>query len=187
VPFPVAHSGQFVIAAVLTKLTPFFGSQGTIPSEIGQLEQLKILQVEDNYLVRNKKAINEWSEAVIDCCVFFAVLLFHENKNDSHHNVFRSNVSLLWIIFCATPQTGTMPSGICDLKEEDNGILALSADCDDAAWVNCTCCTCCVAPCPVVNIPLTRRVLQEEEEGIPMGKMDRLARKLFSFDDLILS
>ena len=110
-----------------------FCSLGTIPSEIGQLERLKILQIEDNYI------------------------------------------------------TGPMPEGICDLKDADNGLLALGADCEDSAWVNCTCCTCCAAPCPVVNIPLTRRFLLEEEEGIPMGKMDRLVRRLFSFDGLILS
>lgn len=112
----------------------------------------------------------------MSCC-------FTETKTTHTTMFFRFNVLLLWVI--PLPQTGPMPSGICDLKDADDGLLALGADCEDSAWVNCTCCTCCEAPCAVVNMPLTRRILQEEV--ITMGKMDRLARKLFSFDDLLLS
>jgi Leucine-rich repeat (LRR) protein len=44
----------------------------------------------------------------------------------------------------------SMPDEVCDLD-----LVALSADCGgDSYFMNCTCCTCCEPPCPIVNLPL---------------------------------
>jgi hypothetical protein len=44
----------------------------------------------------------------------------------------------------------SMPKEICDLN-----MLALSSDCGgDTILVDCNCCTCCEAPCPVENLPI---------------------------------
>lgn len=55
-----------------------------------------------------------------------------------------------------------IPQGLC---EKD--MLALSADCSGTdVTVDCTCCTCCEAPCPIVNLPTydNTRLLQVQEE-----------------------
>jgi len=55
-----------------------------------------------------------------------------------------------------------MPQGLC---EKD--MIALSADCGgEYDLVECSCCTCCESPCPVVNLPTydNTRLLQMHEE-----------------------
>jgi hypothetical protein len=57
---------------------------------------------------------------------------------------------------------GVMPVGLC--KKE---MAALSADCDEVdGTVVCECCTCCTAPCPVVNLPSydSNRLLQIQDD-----------------------
>lgn len=55
-----------------------------------------------------------------------------------------------------------MPQGLCDRE-----MIALSADCDATdVTVDCACCTCCQAPCPIVNLPTydSTRLLEVKEE-----------------------
>jgi Leucine-rich repeat (LRR) protein len=44
----------------------------------------------------------------------------------------------------------SMPKQVCDLE-----MVALSADCGgETIFVQCDCCTCCEAPCPITNLPI---------------------------------
>ena len=60
--------------------------------------------------------------------------------------------------------SGDMPNDICDLTEagDSSGLIALGADCEPPGEVQCTCCTCCAAPCDVVNIPSDQRFLYDK-------------------------
>ena len=42
-----------------------------------------------------------------------------------------------------------MPDEICD-----KDFFSVSADCNEEWGFTCDCCTCCVAPCPVANLPM---------------------------------
>jgi len=57
-----------------------------------------------------------------------------------------------------------MPIELCPTE---GGMLALSADCSESdPSVDCKCCTCCSAPCEVVNLPSddANRLLQIQDE-----------------------
>jgi hypothetical protein len=117
---------------------------GSIPTEIGGHTQLKSLSISNCALtgeipseiglLLNVKQIwfyGNWLEGEIPSEIgdLDKLKIFQVEDNDL---------------------TGDMPDEICALRNDTAGLLALGSDCGEG--VACDCCTCCEAPCEIIEI-----------------------------------
>ena len=109
------------------------GIIGTLPSELGNLAEMQQMWLSGNYIIGSVPS---------------------EIGSLKKLRIFQTEDNYI---------SGDMPSDVCDLFGADNltGLIALGADCEPPGEVRCTCCTCCSAPCEVVNIPTDRRKLHQ--------------------------
>lgn len=109
---------------------PAAGLIGTIPTSIGNLARLEILELRGNFL----NGLLPDALGGLDALRIFDIQ-FNQFSGQVPDAVGQWNDTITYIEFSNNDFTGTIPSTICSAQIE-----TLVADCD----VNCTCCTACV-------------------------------------------
>ena len=129
---------------------------GTIPTEIGRLTNMASLSLTNCDL-------SGQIPTQIGSLTMMEQMWFYGNRfSGTIPSQFANLPKLLILGLEDNNITATMPSAMCN-----KNMLALSADCaGNFSTVVCTCCTCCEAPCPIVNLPSYNlgRLLEIQEE-----------------------